>query len=381
MTTHHPIAIIGAGLSGLALARVLHVNGIASTIYELDASALSRTQGGMLDIHDDSGQVALRAAGLHDQFSALILPGGAAGRVLDKHGVVRLEMPDDNNPDRPEVERGPLRNLLLDSLPADTVQWGTKVTAVHPLEAGRHEVSLAEGSTFTTDLLVGADGAWSKVRPLVSEAVPAYCGLSFVELTLPDADVRHPTAAAIVGGGSIFALGDGNGFMGHREFGGKIAIGAALTVPQEWLGSIDFTDRAAAKTAVLDKFDGWDAGLRSLVADAEGPLVPWSINALPIGHRWDRIPGVTLIGDAAHLMSPLAGEGANLALIDGSDLAQALIAHPGDIEAGLTAYEAFMFPRAQNSAIAADGGLTMMFHDPDAPEGLLTFFRSMQPAS
>jgi len=381
MTTHHPIAIIGAGLSGLALARVLQVNGIASTIYELDASALSRTQGGMLDIHDDSGQVALRAAGLHEQFSALILPGGAAGRVLDKHGVVRLDMPDDNNPDRPEVERGPLRNLLLDSLPAGTVQWGTKVTAVRSPEAGRHEVTLADGSTFTTDLLVGADGAWSKVRPLVSEAVPAYCGLSFVELTLPDADLRHPAAAAVVGSGSTFALGDGNGFMGHREFGGKLAIGAALTVTENWLGSIDFTDRDAAKTALLEKFDGWDASLRALIADAEGPLVPWYINALPIGHRWERIPGVTLVGDAAHLMSPLAGEGANLALIDGSDLAQALVAHPGDIEAALTAYEAGMFPRAENSANAADGGLTMMFHDPDAPQGLLDFFASMEPAS
>ncbi|WP_231993264.1 NAD(P)/FAD-dependent oxidoreductase [Mitsuaria sp. 7] len=115
------IAIVGAGLGGLMLARVLHVHGIASTVYEAETSPTARTQGGMLDIHDDSGQIALKAARLHDAFVRLIHPGGQASRVLDATGAVLLDQPDDGNGGRPEVRRGELRRLLLDSLPADTV--------------------------------------------------------------------------------------------------------------------------------------------------------------------------------------------------------------------------------------------------------------------
>ncbi|CAM5260201.1 MULTISPECIES: FAD-dependent oxidoreductase [Streptomyces] len=370
---HHPVVVVGAGLGGLTLARVLHVHGMEAALFDLDASADARVQGGMLDIHDDTGQKALRAAGLREEFLTRVLSGGQALRVLDQDGAVRLAEPDDDIGGRPEIDRGDLRGLLLGSLPAGTVRWGAKVTGARPLDGGRHRVTLADGSEFTTDVLVGADGAWSRVRPLVSAARPAYTGVSFVEVDLWEADARHPASAEVVGGGMLFALGPGRGLLAHRETDGSLHVYAAVVAPEDWLDGIDFTDTEAAKTAVLKEFDGWDASLRALVADADGALVPRRIHALPAGHRWERVPGVTLLGDAAHLMSPFAGEGANLALIDGAELGLALAAHPGDTEAALAAYESRMFPRAAASATDSAHSQSLLFRT-DAPQGLVNMF-------
>ncbi|MCX5251252.1 FAD-dependent monooxygenase [Streptomyces sp. NBC_00201] len=373
MTTHHPIAIVGAGLGGLTLARVLHVHGVETAVYDLDASPAARTQGGMLDIHEGSGQVALRAAGLYEKFRALVHKGGEAMRILDKDAVVRMDEADGGDGGRPEIDRGDLRDLLLGSLPEGTVRWGARVTGARPLGGGRHQVALADGSVFTTDLLVGADGAWSRIRPLVSDAEPAYTGVSFVEADLRDADVHHPVGAEVVGGGSLFALGAGRGFLAHRETDGSLHVYAAVEAPEEWLDGIDLTDAEAAKAYVLDHFTGWDKSLRALVADADGPLIPRRIHALPVGHHWQRVPGVTLLGDAAHLMSPFAGEGANLALLDGAELGLALTAHPGDTEAALAAYEDKMFPRSERSADESARNGVLLFRA-DAPQGLVDAF-------
>ena len=367
------IAIIGAGLGGLTLARVLHMHGIAATIYEADASPDARTQGGLLDIHEEDGQVALRDAGLYDRFRALVHTGGEATRVLDRHGVVHLDEPDDGTGGRPEIERGDLRRLLLDSLPAGTVRWGARATAARALGDGRHEITLADGSTVTADLLVGADGAWSRVRPLVSVARPAYAGVSFVEVDLHDALVRHPGPAATAGTGMLFALGAGQGLLAHREPDGSLHVYVALRKPQDWLGRVDWHDTERGRSVLLEEFAGWAPELRALIAEADGALVPRAIHALPVGHRWDRVPGVTLLGDAAHLMSPFAGAGANLALVDGAELGKAVAAHPGDVEAALAAYEDPMFTRSAATTAEAAASMAVCFRD-DAPHGLLEMF-------
>ncbi|MFE7977795.1 FAD-dependent oxidoreductase [Streptomyces shenzhenensis] len=344
MTTD--ITIVGAGLGGLTLARVLHVHGIPATVYEAEASLTDRSQGGMLDIHDYNGQLAVRAAGLMDEFRGIILEGRQAMRVLDRNGTVMFDQADDGTGGRPEVQRGELRQILLDSLPAGTVRWGHKVSGARGVDEGRHEVTFADGSTAVTSLLVGADGAWSRIRPLLSTATPEYTGTSFVETYLFDADTRHPAAAKAVGGGSLFAVDPGKRQIGaHREKDGTLHAYVMLSKPLDWFAGVDFADAAATAALIAQEFAGWAPELTSLITDSDTTPVLRPHYTLPVGHRWDRVPGVTLVGDAAHLIPP-NGEGANLAMLDGAELGEALAAHPDDVEAALAEYEQALFPRS-----------------------------------
>lgn len=375
---HPHVTIIGAGLGGLTLARVLHVHGIPATVYEAEASPADRAQGGMLDIHDYNGQLAIETAGLTDEFRGLVLEGRQAMRILDRDGAVLHEAPDDGTGGRPEVQRGELRRVLLDSLPPGTVRWGHKVSATRALGDGRYEVAFACGGTATAELLIGADGAWSRVRPLLSAATPAYAGTSFVETYLFDADTRHPAAAKAVGGGSLMAPAPGKGVMAHREKGGTLHTYVALCEPRDWFDAIDFTDPAAATARIAQEFDGWASELTALITDTDSAPVLRPHYALPLGHRWDRVTGVTLLGDAAHLAAP-NGEGANLAMLDGAELGSAITAHGADIEAALAEYERAMFPRGTEAATEGTELHELLFGE-NAPHGLVDAFAE-QPLS
>jgi 2-polyprenyl-6-methoxyphenol hydroxylase-like FAD-dependent oxidoreductase len=357
------IVIVGGGLGGLTLARVLHVNGIESTVYELDDSPTARDQGGTLDLHEDTGQRALHEAGLFDEFRALARDEGEALRVVDANGVVHVDEHPDEPGGRPEIDRSALKRILVESLPAGTVRWGAKVVAVTP-----STITLGDGEIESADLIVGADGAWSKVRPLLSDARPVYSGLSFVETHLSDVDACHPERAAFVGHGSMWGLGDGKGVIAQRNGDGRIRVYVAMRAEDENWVSADLvdTDPARTRSRLLDIFDDFAEPLRGLIADSDDVFVPRPIHALPVGHRWPRVPGVTLLGDAAHLMSPFAGEGANLAMLDAAELALALAAHD-DVESALSAFEAAMFPRAE--AAAAESAVNLVdFFEPGSAE-------------
>jgi 2-polyprenyl-6-methoxyphenol hydroxylase-like FAD-dependent oxidoreductase len=373
MTTS--VSIVGAGLGGLTLARVLHLNGISVTVYDADASADSRTQGGQLDLHEHNGQLALQKAQLMDEYRSIIHVGGAAQRVLAQDGSVLAELPDDGSMASPEARRGDIRRILLESLPVGTVQWGKKLTTATPLGQGRHELAFADGSTAVANVLVGADGTWSRVRPLVSHEMPVYAGMSYIDTFLLNVDEQHAATAAIVGNGAMYALVPGKGFLAHREADDIIHTYVIVSQPLAWFEEMDFSNPEDTKARISAEFDGWAPELVALIADADTPPALRSIHQLPDGHRWQRTPGVTLLGDAAHVTVP-GGEGANIAMLDGAELGEAIAADPENIGAAITAYEEVMFARSEEEAVAAHETIDLIFGS-RAPMGLANLFNGV----
>jgi len=368
------IVIVGAGLGGLALARVLHVHGIEAVVYERDASRDARRQGGMLDIH--SGQRALREAGLLEEFLSIARCEGQDMRLLEPDGTLLLQedTPDDAPMARPEIDRTDLRNLLLDALPGGAVRWGR---AFDHAEDG--VLNFADGTSAHYDLLVGADGANSRVRALLTDAKPAHLGQNAVELAIPDIDRTHPELAAMVGRGNYWVLGDGKSLAAQRNGDGTVRIGVSFyNTGENWFAEsgISFDDPPAARARLIELLNGWDARFTSLVEACDDTIVPRSLMALPAGLTWPSSPSVTLLGDAAHLMPPV-GEGANMALLDGAFLALALAAHPEDFGTAVAEYEKEMFERT-GAAARMSADMQELLMSPDASRRMLEFF---QPSS
>jgi 2-polyprenyl-6-methoxyphenol hydroxylase-like FAD-dependent oxidoreductase len=346
------IAIIGAGPGGATLARVLQRHGIECQIFEKEVSLEARDQGGSLDMKLESGQEALKIAGLHDEFMKLAYLEGQDTRVMDQNGAIRLEEKAQGSY-MPEIERGVLRRLLIDSLSPGTISWGREITQTESL--------LNE-----FDLVVGADGAWSKVRSLLSKTSPVYSGVFAIESNFSDVDNSHTAVAKTIGRGTFFAIGNNRAIFAHRNGSAHIRAYFAL---RDSLESVIAKDPTILHSDLLERFHGWSENLKAIIASGPGPLVVRPVYILPVPHLWEHRDGLTLLGDAAHLMSPFSGAGANLAMLDAAELGLAIISN-----SDLREYETKMIARGIHEGKAAGEAMEATLNE----NGIESFMALMQ---
>ncbi len=214
MTTSHElstkglVAIVGAGPAGLILARLLQMQGFRVRIYERDASATSRPQGGSLDLRPSLGQRAIQAAGLMDVFEAASRRDAAAFKLLDGQGTLIPGAGSETHDDAgPEIDRGTLRRLLIESLRPGTIHWGHSATGVARLADGRWTIDFAGQPSVVADLVVGADGIGSKVRNQLTQARPVYTGHAMLAANIRRDRWRGSWVSDLVGEGSVMIAG------------------------------------------------------------------------------------------------------------------------------------------------------------------------------
>jgi 2-polyprenyl-6-methoxyphenol hydroxylase-like FAD-dependent oxidoreductase len=361
------IAIIGAGPAGCMLARLLlrspTPSSLKITIFEAEKSLDFRSQGGTLDLHETSGLTALKRAGLYHEFLKHARFDGAALKILDKQGKVYLNISASTN-GKPEIDRSELRKLLLESLQGDLVdiKWGKRLLEVDE-ERKLHFADGTEEGGF--DLIVGADGAWSRTRKyLDSEVMPTYAGITRYWSTIPDAQNNAPEIYKFVNRGGVFSFSDGKSLVAQQMGDGHIDVVAM---------KVELLEESVTTTAMEDitqQYTDWTPKLLSFLESSQPTMTRKPLYELPVGYTWGHRAGVTIIGDAAHLMTPFAGEGVNLAFVDAMKLSQAILdAKDSDhLDQQVRLYEQDMLKRATKAQAMTSGMKGAMFFTEGAPK-------------
>jgi len=376
------IAIIGAGPAGCTLALLLLQASVNVTIFEGEASLDARGQGGTLDLHPKLGIAALKKLGMYEEFAKRARYDGESFKIANKHLECWIDIGGVNEKSsrgRPEIDRAELRDLLVTALPEGIIQWGHRLRKIDEdltlhFDGGRD----ADKEEFTKsgyDLLVGADGAWSKVRPMVTPVKPYHSGVAGKRLAINNVKETHPDLYNLVNRGSLLAFGDGN-YTGAQQLGdGSLTVSAYGLAREDWAKEAEYdnADLSAVKRMALEQRKDWSPKLRKLIEVADAETWSGNLYMMPVGLRWAHRPGITLLGDAAHVMAPFAGKGVNLAMEDAIKLSDAIVktrdsGSKAQLANNIRAFEEDMFSRAKKTQTITNEMMQNMFFTEGAPD-------------
>ena len=376
------IAIVGGGPGGLTLARLLQLKGANVKVYERDLNKDARVQGTTLDLHEESGLKALRQAQLLDEFKKNYRPGADKMIIVNENAEIFFsdheEKPEEdfgNEYFRPEIDRGPLRNMLLESLQPNTVVWDSQFVSMQKQNDG-WLLHFKNGAFAYADIVIGADGANSKIRPYITDIKPFYSGVSGVLTVegLYDPETMAPTIHQLLKGGKIMAFGGGKTFTVASKGDGSLAFYVSYKVDESRLKNIDFADKPQVLAWFKKDFAEWGHMWLELFENAETTFIAIPIYCMPLDQTWQALPNLTILGDAAHLMPPFAGEGVNMAMLDALELSDCLCSENfSDLQTAIASYENQMRKRAAAAAQESlENGDKM--HSTGALEKMLAFF-------
>ncbi|UHO36671.1 FAD-dependent monooxygenase [Chryseobacterium capnotolerans] len=374
------IAIIGDGPAGLTLARLLQLKNAHVKVYERDFNKEARVQGSPLDMHEDSGLAAIRKAGLLEEFKKTFRPGADKTLIMNEQAEI-LFSDHENKPEedfgaehfRPEIDRGPLRNMLLESLQPDTVVWDSHFISMEPQNKG-WVLHFKNGTSAYADLVIASDGAHSKIRPYLTDNQPIYSGVIMLEgIVSKD---HAPNINALINGGKIMAFGDAKNILMGQKGNGDLGFYASFKADENWAVSsgLDFSDNTAILQWFKTEYPEWSEIWHELFEKAAIPFIPRPIYFMPLDQTWEARSNITLIGDAAHVMPPFAGEGANMAMLDALELSEYLTSsHYSTLQEAISQYEITMRKRAATATKESlENGERM--HSKTALATMLEFF-------
>lgn len=350
------VAVIGAGPGGLTLARLLQLKNIAVTVYERDANKNARVQGSPLDMHEGSGRDALGAAGLTEVFTQNVRHGADKKVIVDEQANIvfsdhNIEA-NNTEPQRPEIDRGTLRKIFLDALQEGTVIWDSHFISMERQGDG-WMLHFKNGQTAYADLLVAADGANSKIRPYVTDIKAFYSDITMVEMNIENAAQITPNIYNLLNGGKVMAFGNGKCILGGQKGEGGLGFYASFKPSEHWAteSGFDLSDRAQILNWFKQEYTGWSSVWDEIVKHTTLPIIPRPIYCMPLDQTWQAQPNLTLLGDAAHVMPPFAGEGANTSMFDALELSECLTSGQyHTLHDAIAAYETLMRKRASAAA-------------------------------